>query len=153
MLYLRAFVALVLCAAWLAACGEADPTPLLLPVPTLDQTAIAAGEAVRGQVLFQQTLIGTQNGAGCTTCHALAPGVVLVGPSLAGIGERAQRITTQADYQGQATTAAAYLREAIINPNVYVVTGFQPNVMRATYAAELTAQEVEDLVAFLLTIK
>jgi cytochrome c551/c552 len=133
------------------ACGSVEPTAQ--PRPTLDQATAAAGEAARGQLLFQQTLIGSQNGAGCTTCHALAPGVVLVGPALAGIGERAQQTIGQADYQGQATNAAAYLREAIIQPNAYVANGFQPDVMRATYGVELTAPEIEDLVAFLLTLK
>lgn len=133
------------------ACGSVGPTAQ--PLPTLDQATTAAGEAARGQLLFQQTLIGPQNGAGCTTCHALAPGVVLVGPSLAGIGQWAQQVIALTDYQGQATSAAAYLREAIIQPNAYVVNGFQPNVMRATYGVELTAQEIEDLVAFLLTLK
>lgn len=133
----------------LVACGENPPTP----TPTVPQSPIQPGDASRGQALFQQTLIGASNAPGCTTCHSLAPGVVLVGPSLAGIGSHATTILVRKDYTGQAQNAVDYLREAILQPNVYVEPGFQPNLMRTTYGKELSGQEIEDLVAFLLTLQ
>ena len=133
----------------LAACGKSTPTP----TPTVQQPPVEPGDANRGQTLFQQTLIGVNNAPGCTTCHSLAPGVVLVGPSLAGIGRRATTIVARSGYTGQAKNAADYLHEAILQPNAYVEPGFQPNLMRATYGTDLSGQEVEDLVAFLLAVQ
>lgn len=133
----------------LAACGKSTPTP----IPTAQQPPLEPGDANRGQALFQQTLIGVNNAPGCTTCHSLAPGVVLVGPSLAGIGSRATAIVARSDYTGQAKNVADYLREAILQPNAYMEPGFQPNIMRGTYGTDLSRQEVEDLVAFLLTLQ
>jgi nitric oxide reductase subunit C len=133
----------------LAACGESTPTPPS-PVPR-QQLPAQPGDASRGQALFQQPLIGTNNAPGCANCHSLTPGVVLVGPSLAGIGSRATTIIARADYTGHAKSAVDYVREAILQPNAYVAPGFQPDVMRKTYATDLSAQELADLVAFLVT--
>jgi predicted small lipoprotein YifL len=77
---MRIILLLVLIAlASLAACGESTPTPPS-PVPQ-QQPPAQPGDASRGQVLFQQPLIGVNNAPGCANCHSLTPGVVLVGPS------------------------------------------------------------------------
>ena len=113
----------------LAACGPAAPTP----PPTLDPNSLAG----RGLVLFR---------ADCAACHALEPEVVIVGPSLAGVADRAgQRVA--------GLTAEAYLHDSILNPDDYVVAGFAPGTMRQDFATALTSDEVEALVAFLLTLK
>lgn len=140
----RILFVLLLAWAGLAGCGPPEPTP---------QPTVAPGDASRGAALFQQTLIGVKNAPGCINCHSLAPGAILVGPALAGVGTRAAMIIKRADYTGQAQDAAAYFRESIVTPNAYVEAGFQPNVMRATYGQDLSPQEVEDLVAYLLTLK
>ena len=44
--------------------------------------------AAAGEKLFKQTVIGAQ--AGCATCHSLDAGVVIVGPSLDGVGNRSE---------------------------------------------------------------
>lgn len=139
-------ILLVLLLAWvgLAGCGQPEPTP---------QPTAAPGDAGRGATLFQQTLIGVKNAPGCINCHSLTPGAVLVGPALAGVGTRAATVIKRAGYTGQAKNAPDYLRESIVNPKAYVEEGFQPDAMRATYGQDLSAQEVEDLVAYLLTLK
>ncbi len=95
-----------------------------------------ADAAALGQELFSQQLIGSL--PGCSTCHSLEPGVTIVGPSLAGIGSRAD---------------AAYIRESILNPDAVVVEGFTAGTMPSTWADELTEDQIEQLVAFLLTQK
>lgn len=127
-----------------AGCGQTSPTP---------QPTVVLGDAGRGAALFQQTLIGAKNASGCINCHSLTSDVMLVGPSMAGIGTRAETIVKRASYQGQAKNGADFLRESISSPNTYVEAGFQPNLMRTTYASELSPQELEDLVAYLLILK
>jgi nitric oxide reductase subunit C len=79
----------------------------------------------------------------CGTCHSLEPDVVLVGPSLAGVASRAE---TRVDGQ----SAEEYLRNSILHPSEYVVEGFN-DVMQKNFGDVLTADQINDLVAFLLT--
>lgn len=139
-------------AVGLAGCGRAPlPTPTP-PVPAAIQP-LPPGDAVHGEALFRQTVIGKKPEPGCITCHSLAPGVVLVGPALAGVATRSIETIQQPTYTGQATNVADYLQESMIAPNTYIVPGFAPDLMRPTFATELAVQEIADLVAFLLTLQ
>jgi cytochrome c2 len=134
----------------LTACGEAQATAT--PIPTAQTALLEPGNAGRGQALFQQPLIGAGTAPGCANCHSLSANVRLVGPSLVGVAQRAQTVIAQATYQGEAQNGAAYLRESILDPALYLADGFAVDAMYGAYANELSPQEVEDLVAFLLTL-
>jgi cytochrome c2 len=99
--------------------------------------ALPAGEASAGQSVYSGK-------GGCVACHSLDEGVVLVGPSMAGIGTRAG--TQRPDYPPD-----AYLYQSITNPNAYVVDGFQAGIMPQTFEQVLTDQELADVIAFLKT--
>ena len=76
------------------------------------------------------------------TCHSLEPDRVVVGPSLAGIGEQAAtRVPGQ--------SAREYLRTSIVMPDSYVVEGFDPGRMPSNWAAVLTEAEIDALVDYL----
>ncbi|MEW5959892.1 MAG: cytochrome c [Chloroflexota bacterium] len=92
--------------------------------------------AAAGEKLFAEVVIGTQ--AGCITCHSLEPDTVIVGPSMAGIGSRADE---------------AYIRESILDPNAVLVEGFPADTMPPVWADELSDEQVDQLVAYLLTLK
>jgi cytochrome c2 len=141
-------VGLLLC---LSACGETS-TPAPTPTPPSIQQPLPAGDASRGETLFRRTLLGSRPQTGCITCHSLAPGVVLLGPALADIATRSAVTLQQPEYTGEAASVADYLYESIIAPNAFIAPGFAPDVMRPTFAAELSLQEIADLVAFLLTL-
>ena len=113
-------------------------------------TAQPRGNAENGKALFNQPTLA--NGPGCTTCHAIQAGQVIVGPSLAGAVADAEAAIQRPGYKGEATDAAGYLHESIVNPDVYAPEGFSIGVMPKNYA-DLSAQEVDDLVAYLLTLK
>ena len=94
----------------------------------------------------------------CVACHSLAPGADGAGPSLAGIATRAEELVASDAYEGQATDLEGYLREAIVEPSAHLNTGgmysasgvsFMPN----TYGDTLSEEEIEQLVAFLTTLK
>ena len=125
-------------------------TVALLLSAVLSMTACGGGDtgadtsASTGDELFQQTTIGTL--AGCKTCHSLEPEVVIIGPSLAGIGTlAASRVT--------GLSAEDYLRQSILDPNAYLVEGYPKSVMPNTYQKQLSEEQVEALVDYMLGLK
>lgn len=97
-----------------------------------------------GKRLFEQAVIGSN--AGCVTCHSREAEVILVGPSLAGIATHATE-----HMPGMATED--YLRQSIVEPNAAVMHGFSANVMPSNWAEVLTPEQIDQLVAYLLTLK
>jgi len=132
----------------LAACGGGAAKP----AANQGQPAASAGNADSGKRLFSEPIIASAGSPGCVTCHSLEKGKTLVGPSLAGIATEAAADVQKADYKGTAKSADEFLKESIVSPDVMVTQGFQPGVMPKTYN-KLTAQELSDLVAYLMTLK
>ena len=104
----------------------------------------AVGDVKAGEELFNQLTVDVQ--PGCVTCHSLTPDTVVVGPSLAGVATRAE---TRID----GTSAEDYIRQSILEPNAYIVEGFQPDVMVQVWAETLTPEQVDNVTAYLLTLK
>lgn len=111
----------------LAACSTAASTP---PTPTPDPIVL------QGQQVFNSR---------CATCHALVPDTIIIGPSLHGIA-------TTAETRVPGQTAEEYILLSILRPGEYVVEGFN-NVMITNFSKELTNEDLNALVAFLLTRK
>ena len=49
--------------------------------------------------------------------------------------------------------AEEYLRQSILTPNAYVVPGFPEGQMIQNFGKILTEEQIEDLIAFLMTMK
>ena len=116
--------------------------------PTSTNSNQVVGDASRGRALVQQATITSTSAsvAGCASCHSLEPNVVLVGPSLAGVASRAaERVSRLA--------AEDYLRQSIVQPNAYIVEGFSADVMYQHYSEVLSEDDLDALVAFLLTLE
>ena len=97
-----------------------------------------------GEKLYYESSLGTN--ASCRICHSLEPGEDQVGPSFAGIASRAgERVP--------GLSAEAYLRQSIVEPDAYVVPGFPSGLMVPNLAETLTEEQIDDLVAFLMTMK
>jgi len=115
------------------ALGEVELAELPPPTPGAEE---AADPVVRGQQVY--------SAAGCAGCHAIegiSNGVV--GPGLTQIGSVA---ATRVD----GVSAEDYIRNSILNPNAFVVEGYQSNVMPQNYGQQLSNQELDDLLEFLL---
>jgi nitric oxide reductase subunit C len=133
----------------LAACGGGAAKP----AGSEGQPAAATGGNVdTGKKLFNEPVLKSAGSPGCVTCHSLEKGKTLVGPSLAGIATEAAADVQKADYKGTAKSGEEFLKESIVSPDVAITQGFQPGVMPKTYT-KLSAQEVNDLVAYLMTLK
>lgn len=125
---LRAALALSACLAGLAACG--GPAQPASPAPTL--TAIES----QGKTVF---------GMHCAACHATVPETVILGPSLAGIGVRAGERVPGVDAEG-------YIRSSILVPSEFIVEGYA-EAMPPDFGKQLTGEEFDAVVAYLLTLK
>ena len=107
----------------------------------------AVGDAARGRAL-----VVARESANCVLCHAVPDPAVKfagdVGPSLAGVGARLSEAQLR-------LRVADNLRvnPATVMPSYYKVEGLDR--VASTYAGKpvLTAQEVEDVVAWLVTLK
>jgi nitric oxide reductase subunit C len=96
---------------------------------------------------------------GCAACHSIVPGVNIVGPTLAGMPATASMRIKSPDYKGKATDAASYIRESIVDPNAYVLTG-QPtyaaggrSLMPHDYGQTLKSEQIDHIVAYLMTLR
>lgn len=104
---------------------------------------VASGEdPAEWEDLLQETVLEEQ--PGCSTCHSLEPGEVIVGPSLAGVGARAgDRV--------EGLTAEEYIEQSIRDPDAHVVEGFDEGTM-PSWDEILSDTQIEALVAYLLTL-
>jgi nitric oxide reductase subunit C len=136
------------------------PRPILVSGASIPGTSV--GEAAPrpasddpvavGQALFRQSP------PGCFACHSTAPGMNLVGPSLAGIAATGEARVKAVGYKGKATDAAGYIRESITDPNAQIVEGptFSSggqSMMPSGFAQSLKAEQIDALVAYLMTLK
>ncbi len=127
-------------------CGEVDgvpptPTPTPSGQDTPGVTPPVSPPPPEGQALF---LRGAAPVA-CAVCHAIdgvAGAAGQIGPNLTNIGARGE----------------SHIRESIVAPNAVIAeicpTGpCAPNVMIQTYGTTLSEEELDALVAFLLTLR
>lgn len=132
----------------LTACQQERPAPVdarsLDPFSPEAFCAWESGDPEAGRALFERPVLA--GGPGCITCHSLAPGVSLVGPSLYGIAA-----TAGERQPGMLPDNYIYL--SIVEPASYVVSGFPANVMPDFYAERLSETEITDLVSYLMTLQ
>ena len=139
-----------------SATERATVAPTIAPVGTSlppTQASDVPGDAVKGAALFKQLP--------CSSCHDAVhpfPGGDVC-PNLGNIATEAGRILRAPDYKGKAKTPAEYIRESIMDPNAYIVGGENystpdgQSVMPKDFGKTLTAQQIDDLVAYLVTLK
>jgi mono/diheme cytochrome c family protein len=100
-------------------------------------------DAERGAQLFAQ---GQNAAPPCSGCHQIVAGQsgFSLGPNLANIGEHAEmRI--------DGVTAEEYLHQSILEPGHYIVSGYR-DIMYPDYSAHFTRADIQDLIAYLLTL-
>lgn len=88
----------------------------------------------RGQTIYSQR---------CASCHSIADGVLIVGPSFWNIANTAEERIDGQD-------AREYLRNSILNPSDYVVEGFN-DVMQKNLGEVLSSDDINGVIAFLMS--
>jgi nitric oxide reductase subunit C len=138
-------------ALMLAACGGGGEPAA--PAEPAAPGAATGGDAAAGKELFAQSVLA--GNAGCATCHSLEAGKILVGPSMAGIASRAGSAVA-------GESAEQYIRQSIMDTNAFLAKGCNAadpeaqcaaNLMPQDWPAKLSEQQIDDLVAYLLTLK
>ena len=113
--------------------------PDLIPAPLyveIDETDPAS----RGRAVFLSPETG------CIGCHTITNiSVGTLGPLLDGLASRA------GDREA-GLSAEAYIRKSVLDPASYLVEGFE-NIMPAGFGDIMTEEQLEDLIAFLLTLE
>jgi cytochrome c2 len=112
---------------FLAGCSALVPpaTPTLSP------------QEMRGQNVFDSY---------CSRCHSTNTDSIVVGPSLAGIASRGGSRREGMDTE-------AYIRDSIMSPDAYTVDGYPEGTMPSTLNDELSKEEMEAVIAYLLTLR
>lgn len=141
------------------------PRPILVTGTTMAgaapqapaQTAAASMAADENPIALGEKWFRTAVPA-CMACHSTLPGVNMAGPSLAGVKARTEALLASGNYKGKATDVSGYLHESIKEPSAHLVPGamysadgtsFMPN----SYAKDLTPEQIDQLVAYLSSLK
>ena len=97
-----------------------------------------------GERIYNETASGVN--AGCRICHSLQKDERIIGPSFYGIADRAGN-------RVPGLTAEEYLHQSIVEPNAFLVPGDTSGQMIQNFGDILTEEQIEDLIAFLMTMK
>lgn len=116
---MKPFLISALAAALMAACGGG-----------------VRDDIARGQQVFSQD---------CAACHSVSSGVVIVGPSLAGI-------STRAAANDENLLPREVLRRSILSPQSEIVEGFK-NMMPPDFEQKLVEADLEALLSYLMTLE
>jgi mono/diheme cytochrome c family protein len=126
--------------------GTPTPTPVrsVVPLATSTPTPVVVaralvGDPTRGERVF------TSSGM-CNSCHRVTDNNRAVGPSLKGIARLAAEKKPDASAQD-------YLRGVVLNPDQNIIPRQRPGIMPRTYSQSLNAQQIEDLIAYLMTLE
>lgn len=118
------FIALAITALTACTTTSAAPTPTYTPLEQIGQSVYALR---------------------CAQCHALVQDTVVIGPSLAGVA-------TRAESRVPGMGAEEYIETSILFPKDFLVPEFT-DTMPTNFGKELTSEELQGIVAFLMTMK
>lgn len=86
------------------------------------------------------------------------PAAKRIAPDLKHVITDADEFIHLAEYKGNATDAASYIRESIVLPNIFVVPAFRyltrdgSTIMPLYFSERLSPAQIDDLVSYVLTI-
>lgn len=111
-------------------------------VTIMTPTAFAAWQRTAGKPSAGPPGLAVFQQNGCGGCHTLkaAGATGKVGPDLDKLAQYAA--------QAKRGPLAAFIKESIVNPSVYIQPGF-PNAMPATFASQIPANKLNQLVQYL----
>ncbi|MEO5957058.1 MAG: hypothetical protein ABIR36_15410 [Nitrospiraceae bacterium] len=139
-------IALVLGALWaLHSSNSSSVTPspaLSVAALVSDMVPLVTGDEPITEIFMK---------AGCAVCHTV-PGISgadgRVGPPLL-LGATGPLRLVDPSYRGHAQSVHQYVIESVIEPGVFVVTGYPDHIMPTWYGAKLSALALEKIASYL----
>lgn len=137
---------------WGKAYEAAAATPVVTPTVAAFQPVgtdlnvqLPPGDAARGQALFNsQQPLADGKPAGCQGCHT--------GAAAGSIAPPIEGVATRAATRESGLSAEQYLHKSIVQPDAFIVPGFNP-VMPKDLGQRMSAQDLADIIAYLMTLK
>lgn len=126
------------------------------------ELAMSIGDPENGQVLF--TTLVPETGFACATCHRVDSTETLIGPGLLNVADPSHdpsqhqhgggevAVTESAHTERTMDEVIDYMRTSILHPSDFVVPGFPDLLMPQVYGELLSEHEINDIVAYLLTL-
>jgi len=107
-------------------------------------------ESQKALAVENPALLGQQLASqyGCAVCHS-TDGSKKVGPTWSGLYDSQVKLADGTQVEAD----EKYLAEAISDPNLQIVNGFQPNVMPATFGQILDQNQINALIAYIESLK
>lgn len=121
--------------------GKVTVTPQTVLDTSRWDTEIARAEKGEVEEIKGHPQLGAElffNQMKCVACHKVNGSGGVLGPDLTAIG---------------AINTVDYLKDSILDPNKVVVKGYKPNVMPRFFKNHLSDADLDNLVAFLMTLK
>lgn len=124
--------------------GKSAVSTTQVPTETPEPTVTPVPDPARGQLLYELGPEGVYEPF-CANCHTLTD-LDLLGPGFEGIADRAAN-------RVPGLSAEEYIRQSIVDPEAHIVEGNWPEdeAMPTSYAEAYSEQDINDLVAFLMT--
>jgi cytochrome c551/c552 len=136
--------------AQLAAQSESGALPTPTPIPSIkdltpDQLTAGLPDDIAKalKTANPDNALKLAQANGCAGCHSLDPNVKLAGPTWVNVGDTAVG-------RRPGMSPAAYFYQSITDPSAYVVEGFNDGVMPKNFKEKLSAEQLADIIAFLL---
>ena len=131
---------------------ENTPAPAAVPVPetpALEGVSLIARKPEEIQEAGRAIYLQQQ----CGICHTLTKAGThgTFGPTHDNLETTAAERILDPRYRGTATTPAEYVRESILQPGIFYVEGYQITRFRMPMYTNLSEEELNDLITFLLT--
>ena len=124
------------------------PSPVT-PVPVSSPVALTPD--IVSLVTGDEPITAIFTKAGCPVCH-MVPGISgangRVGPPLI-LGATGPARLADPAYQGHAKTVREYVIESVIEPGLFVVSGYPASTMPTWYGAKLSALALEKIATYL----
>jgi len=124
------------------------PSPV---TPVLVSSPVALTPDMVSLVTGDEPITAIFTKAGCPVCH-MVPGISgangRVGPPLI-LGATGPARLTDPAYQGHAKTVREYVIESVIEPGLFVVSGYPAGTMPTWYGAKLSALALEKIATYL----
>jgi mono/diheme cytochrome c family protein len=121
----------------MAATTTSIPNPTAIPEPAPDSEI--------GKKIFNTKYLET-SGNSCHDCHKLNDAIDAAGVNLAGVA-------TRAGMRIEGMSAEDYLRQSILEPRAYLVEGYDPERMPTIFGEILSEEELNHLIAYLMTLE